>query len=164
VSQKALRMGTNLAMKTKKTMKHGQKKSLPKRTSLACHFCQKHNQNTKQKHSLLVLQTREDNHFITLNVKNQNTSESNYGEKQDLLEDHKKSRGEERGVRPPSPHATKTLSMLSLSRNYQKFLSLETRTLLSNLFINYKCFNRATQFCRWTNYNNLVGPGISTFS
>jgi hypothetical protein len=44
----------------------------------------------------------------------------------DLLEGHKKHHGEKRGVKPPSPHATKTLSTLSLSlsRNYREFLSL----------------------------------------
>jgi hypothetical protein len=79
----AQRMGTNLAMKTKKTMKHGYK--ISPQTNFSCLpflLEKKHNQNTKQKHSLLVPQTREDNHSITLKVRRQNTSESNDGKKQ----------------------------------------------------------------------------------
>jgi len=46
-------------------------KSLPNRSSLACHSYIKKNTTKTQskKHSLLVLQTREDNHSVTLKVR-----------------------------------------------------------------------------------------------
>jgi len=63
----------------------------------------------KNKHSLLVLQTREDYYSTTLKIKRQNTSGSNHGENKRPYRNHKKHHEEERCVKLPSPHATKPL-------------------------------------------------------
>jgi hypothetical protein len=54
------------------------------------------------------------------------------GKTKDLLEGHKKHRGKERGMEPPSPHATNSINAsvgggrfhASLSKKYREFHSL----------------------------------------